>query len=44
VVSFVLVTVLSCGLAVFAGVLRTGERRTRSEVGPQAAAVPDPRP
>ena len=44
VVSFVLVTVLSGGLAVFAGVLRTGDRRTRSEVGPQAVAVPDPRP
>ncbi|MDC2961154.1 MFS transporter [Streptomyces gilvifuscus] len=44
VVSFVLVTVLACGLAAFAGVLRTGERGIRSEVSPQAAAVPDPRP
>ncbi|MEU6252841.1 MFS transporter [Streptomyces sp. NPDC047043] len=44
VVSFVLVTVLASGLAVFAGVLRTGDRRARSGVGPQAAAVPDPRP
>ncbi|MFI8231491.1 MFS transporter [Streptomyces sp. NPDC085900] len=44
VVSFVLVTVLACGLAAFAGVLRTGERGIRTEVSPQAAAVPDPRP
>ncbi|MFE9774157.1 MFS transporter [Streptomyces sp. NPDC005931] len=40
-VSFVLVTVLSCGLAGFAGVLRSGDRVriTRPD-----AAVPDPRP
>ncbi|MFJ9122271.1 MFS transporter [Streptomyces sp. NPDC102394] len=44
VVSFVLVTVLASGLAVFAGVLRTGERGVRAAVSPQAAAVPDPRP
>ncbi|MFE7856974.1 MFS transporter [Streptomyces sp. NPDC057403] len=44
VVSFVLVTVLASGLAVFAGVLRTGERGVRAGVSPQAAAVPDPRP
>ncbi|WP_427167763.1 MFS transporter [Streptomyces sp. C1-1] len=44
VVSFVLVTVLACGLAAFAGVLRTGERGSRTEVSPQPAAVPDPRP
>ncbi|MGI5442091.1 MFS transporter [Streptomyces shenzhenensis] len=42
-VSFCLVTVLACGLAVFAGVLRPGGR-ARTEVGRQAAAVPDPRP
>ncbi|MFF8033185.1 MULTISPECIES: MFS transporter [unclassified Streptomyces] len=41
VVSFVLVTVLSCGIAGFAGVLRAGDRTkiTRPE-----AAVPGPRP
>ncbi|MER8009161.1 MFS transporter [Streptomyces sp. NPDC094149] len=44
VVSFVLVTVLACGLPAFAGVLRTAERGGRTEVSPQAAAVPDPRP
>ncbi|MGW2522876.1 MFS transporter [Streptomyces sp. NPDC001617] len=44
VVSFMLVTVLACGLAAFAGVLRTGDPRTRREVSPRAAAVPDPRP
>ncbi|MFF9487529.1 MFS transporter [Streptomyces sp. NPDC014676] len=40
-VSFVLVTVLSCGIAGFAGVLRAGDRTkiTRPE-----AAVPEPRP
>ncbi|MEU7470942.1 MFS transporter [Streptomyces sp. NPDC044984] len=40
-VSFVLVTVLSCGIAGFAGVLRAGDRVkvTRPE-----AAVPEPRP
>jgi MFS family permease len=43
VVSFVLVTVLAGGLAVFAGVLRTGGR-SRSKVGPPSTAVPDPRP
>ncbi|MFG2950105.1 MFS transporter [Streptomyces adustus] len=42
-VSFCLVTVLACGLAVFAGVLRAGER-DRPTVSPRAAAVPDPRP
>ncbi|MFF4836793.1 MFS transporter [Streptomyces sp. NPDC001315] len=42
-VSFCLVTVLACGLAVFGGVLRAGER-DRPKVSPQAAAVPDPRP
>lgn len=42
-VSFVVVTVLACGLAAFAGVLRTAERRG-GEVSRQAAAVPDPRP
>ncbi|MFC8520500.1 MFS transporter [Streptomyces sp. NPDC057257] len=44
VVSFVLVTVLACGLAAFAGVLRSGERGRRTTVGPPSAAVPDPRP
>ncbi|MFI5686136.1 MFS transporter [Streptomyces sp. NPDC051636] len=39
-VSFGLVTVLACGLAVFAGVLRGGGRSPR-EVSPRAAAVPD---
>lgn len=43
VVSFGLVTVLACGLIVFAGVLRTGERE-RAKVSPPGAAVPDPRP
>ncbi|MGW1005265.1 MFS transporter [Streptomyces sp. NPDC002520] len=43
-VSFCVVTVLACGLAVFAGVLRTAERGGRTEVSRQAAAVPDPRP
>jgi len=42
-VSFVLVTVLACGLAAFAGVLRSGERN-RTEIGRPKAAVPDPRP
>ncbi|MDF3302382.1 MFS transporter [Streptomyces tropicalis] len=42
VVSFALVTVLTCGLAVFAGVLRAGDR-DRPKVSPQAAAVPGPR-
>ncbi|MFG2605465.1 MFS transporter [Streptomyces sp. NPDC048514] len=44
VVSFCVVTALACGLAVFAGVLRTAERGGRREISPQAAAVPDPRP
>ncbi|MFG2881033.1 MFS transporter [Streptomyces sp. NPDC048297] len=43
-VSFCIVAALACGLAVFAGVLRTAERGGRSEVSRQAAAVPDPRP
>ncbi|MEH0442750.1 MULTISPECIES: MFS transporter [unclassified Streptomyces] len=42
-VSFVVVTVLACGLVAFAGVLRGG-RRTGAKVSPRAAAVPDPRP
>ncbi|MFE9609449.1 MFS transporter [Streptomyces sp. NPDC006012] len=41
-VSFCLVTLLACGLAVFAGVLRP-RGRTRAEAG-RPAAVPDPRP
>ncbi|MGW2744594.1 MFS transporter [Streptomyces sp. NPDC001450] len=44
VVSFCVVTALACGLAVFAGVLRTAERGGRTQVSPQAAAVPEPRP
>ncbi|MEU9480078.1 MFS transporter [Streptomyces sp. NPDC048191] len=44
VVSFCVVTALACGLAVFAGVLRTAERGGRAEVSRPAAAVPDPRP
>jgi MFS family permease len=43
VVSFGLVTVLACGLAAFAGVLRAGDR-DRPKVRPPSAAVPDPRP
>ncbi|OIK08289.1 MFS transporter [Streptomyces monashensis] len=43
VVSFGVVTALACGLAVFAGVLRTAERGDRTQVGARAAAVPDPR-
>jgi MFS family permease len=42
-VSFGLVTVLACGLAVFAGVLRAGDR-DRPKISPESAAVPDPRP
>ncbi|MFF8910420.1 MFS transporter [Streptomyces olivaceoviridis] len=42
-VSFVVVTALACGLAVFAGVLRTAERGG-GEVSRRAAAVPGPRP
>ncbi|MFJ5556717.1 MFS transporter [Streptomyces sp. NPDC093250] len=40
-VSFVLVTVLSCGVASFAGVLRGGDR---TKVTRPDAAVPEPRP
>jgi MFS family permease len=43
VVSFMLVTVLACGLGAFAGVLRTGERN-RPKISAPSAAVPDPRP
>ncbi|MGI5141447.1 MULTISPECIES: MFS transporter [unclassified Streptomyces] len=43
VVSFGLVTVLACGLAGFAGVLRAGER-DRPKISRPSAAVPDPRP
>ncbi|MDT9701070.1 MFS transporter [Streptomyces sp. P17] len=43
VVSFGLVTLLATGLAVFAGVLRTAERKSAA-VGRPEAAVPDPRP
>lgn len=44
VVSFCVVTALACGLAAFAGVLRTAERAGRGEVSLRDAAVPDPRP
>ncbi|MER6030227.1 MFS transporter [Streptomyces sp. NPDC001851] len=44
VVSFCVVTALACGLAVFAGVLRTAERGGRKRISPQAAPVPGPRP
>ncbi len=43
-VSFGLVTVLACGLAVFAGVLRAGDRDRQKISGGPGAAVPDPRP
>ncbi|WP_329132335.1 MFS transporter [Streptomyces sp. NBC_00670] len=43
-VSFGLVTVLACGLAVFAGVLRAGDRDRQRISGGPGAAVPDPRP
>ncbi|WP_037859932.1 MFS transporter [Streptomyces sp. NRRL S-340] len=43
VVSFGLVTVLACGLAVLAGVLRAGDR-DRPRISGPGAAVPDPRP
>ncbi|MGV9254704.1 MFS transporter [Streptomyces sp. NPDC003697] len=43
VVSFALVTVLACGLAGFAGVLRAGDR-DRPKVSSAGAAVPEPRP
>ncbi|MEV6026722.1 MFS transporter [Streptomyces sp. NPDC052036] len=42
-VSFGLVTVLACGLAAFAGVLRAGER-DRPRISRPDAAVPGPRP
>ncbi|MYW64952.1 MFS transporter [Streptomyces sp. SID8379] len=44
VVSFGLVTVLACGLAVFAGVLRAGDRTSRAKVPEQLspAATADP--
>ncbi|MBT2676503.1 MFS transporter, partial [Streptomyces sp. ISL-14] len=42
-VSFCVVTVLACGLTVFAGVLRAGDR-DRPKVSRPEAAVPDPRP
>ncbi|MBY8342147.1 MFS transporter [Streptomyces spinosirectus] len=42
-ISFVLVTVLACGLAAFAGVLRSGERN-RTQVAHPSTPVPDPRP
>ncbi|MET8943808.1 MFS transporter [Streptomyces sp. NPDC004542] len=42
-VSFVLVTVLACGLVLFAGVLGGGRREAR-EVSPRAAAVPGRQP
>ncbi|MEV5432504.1 MFS transporter [Streptomyces sp. NPDC052701] len=42
-VSFCLVTLLSCGVAGFAGVLRPGER-DRGKVSRPDAAVPGPRP
>lgn len=40
-VSFVLVTLLSCGIAGFAGVLRAGDR---TKITRPDAAVPAPRP
>ncbi|MFD9133895.1 MFS transporter [Streptomyces bottropensis] len=43
VVSFGLVTVLACGLVVFAGVLRTSDR-DRPRVARTGSAVPDPKP
>ncbi|MGW0336947.1 MFS transporter [Streptomyces sp. NPDC003011] len=42
-VSFGLVTVLACGLVVFAGVLRTADR-DRPKVSPETSAAPGPRP
>ncbi|NUP83820.1 MAG: MFS transporter [Nonomuraea sp.] len=42
-VSFVLVTVLSCGLAAFAGVPRSGDRN-RTRIDRPKATLPDPRP
>lgn len=42
-VSFVLVTVLACGIVVFASVLRAGDR-DRPKLSPPAPAVPGPRP
>ncbi len=43
VVSFGLVTLLSCGLAALAGVLRAGDR-DRPKISSAGAAVPGPRP
>lgn len=43
VVSFGLVTLLACGLAVFAGVLRAGEG-DRTRISRPDSAVPDPKP
>ncbi|WNM33926.1 MFS transporter [Streptomyces sp. Li-HN-5-11] len=43
VVSFGVVTLLACGLAAFAGVLRAGDRN-RPSLTPEPAAVPGPRP
>ncbi|WP_225836664.1 MFS transporter [Streptomyces sp. NK08204] len=43
VVSFCLVTALTCGLAGFAGVLRTAGRGARGEITARAGAVPEPR-
>ncbi|MFD7712737.1 MFS transporter [Streptomyces sp. NPDC059785] len=43
-VSFGLVTFLACGLVMFAGVLRAGDRRPAAEVTAPDAAVPGPRP
>ncbi|EGG45686.1 MULTISPECIES: MFS transporter [Streptomyces] len=42
--SFALVTVLASGLALFAGVLRVGDRDRQRVSGGPGAAVPDPRP
>jgi hypothetical protein len=42
-VSFGVVTLLACGLAAFAGVLRAGDRN-RPSLTPEPAAVPGPRP
>ncbi|MEV2215244.1 MFS transporter [Streptomyces sp. NPDC050997] len=42
-VSFVLVTVLACGLVAFAGVLRAGDR-DRPKLSAEATVAPSPRP
>ncbi|MEU3034515.1 MFS transporter [Streptomyces griseoaurantiacus] len=42
--SFALVTVLASGLALFAGVLRVGDRDRQRVSGGPGTAVPDPRP